>query len=283
MPEGSPLKVHTVRQTELLREELAKRVDVPLIVEYAMSIGDPSIGVVLGKMKERGCEQILILPLYPQYASSSTASAYDEIFAQLSRMRNVPALRTVKHYHDDPGYIASLAQNIRDYWSENGNPDKLVMSFHGVPRSTLDKGDPYHFECQRTGKLLAKALNLDESDYRICFQSRFGRAEWLKPYTAATLEQLGAKHVGRVDAVCPGFVSDCLETLEEIAMEGKTLFMRAGGKAFHYIPCLNERPDWISALADIALDNLKGWVDVQEDVEKETSRMAPPLPRGANA
>jgi ferrochelatase len=282
MPEGSPLKVHTVRQTELLRGMLARRVTTPPMVEYAMSIGNPSIGSVLGKMKEQGCEQILILPLYPQYASSSTGSAYDEIFAQLARMRNVPALRTVKHYHDDPGYIAALAQNIRDYWSENGNPDKLVMSFHGVPRSTLDKGDPYHFECQRTGRLLAKALNLDESDYRICFQSRFGRTEWLKPYTAATLEQLGAQHVGRVDVVCPGFVSDCLETLEEIAMEGKTLFMRAGGKAFHYIPCLNERPDWICALADIALGNLKGWVDVQ-DAEKDGSRMVQPRSQGASA
>jgi ferrochelatase len=190
-------------------------------------------------------------------------------------MRNVPALRTVKHYHDHPGYIGASAQNIRDYWSIAGKPEKLVMSFHGVPRSTLDKGDPYHFECQRTGRLLAKALNLSETDYRICFQSRFGRAEWLKPYTALTLEELGSQHVGRVDVVCPGFVSDCLETLEEIAMEGKALFMRAGGSEFHYIPCLNERPDWIEALADIAIENLHGWVETKDAETEASSRTQP--------
>jgi protoporphyrin/coproporphyrin ferrochelatase len=275
MSEGSPLKVHTARQTQLLREVLSARVTQVPIVEYAMSIGSPSIGAVLRKMREQGCERILILPLYPQYASSSTASAFDEVFAQLAQMRNVPAVRTVKHYHDDPGYIAALAQNIRDYWSKTGNPDKLVMSFHGVPRSTLDKGDPYHFECQKTGRFLAKALSLDESSYQICFQSRFGRAEWLKPYTTVTLEQLGSQRIGRVDVVCPGFVSDCLETLEEIAMEGKALFMRQGGREFHYIPCLNERADWIQALADIALDNLKGWLETQNMAE-EASQTAQP-------
>ena len=163
---------------------------VPLI-KYAMSIGNPSIGATLQEMKEQGCERILVFPLYPQYAASSTASAFDEVFAQVGRMRNVPALRTIKHYHDHPGYIASLAQNVRDHWMNAGRPDKLVMSFHGIPRSSLDKGDPYHCECQKTGRLLAEALELDASQYQICFQSRFGRAEWLRPYTAATLEQLG--------------------------------------------------------------------------------------------
>ncbi|MDE2367135.1 MAG: ferrochelatase, partial [Betaproteobacteria bacterium] len=155
MPEGSPLKVHTAHQTRLLRDALAKRLEPVPVVEYAMSIGSPSIGEVLGRMRQHGCDRILVLPLYPQYASSSTASAFDEVFAQLGTMRNVPALRTVKHYHDHPGYIAALAQNIRDYWMAAGNPDKLVMSFHGVPRYTLEKGDPYHCECQKTGRLLA--------------------------------------------------------------------------------------------------------------------------------
>ncbi|MEP6877928.1 MAG: ferrochelatase, partial [Nitrosospira sp.] len=241
MPEGSPLKVHTARQTLLLRDILEKRTKPVPMVEYAMSIGNPSIAGVLGQMKQHGCERILVLPLYPQYAASSTASAFDEVFAQLKTMRNTPAIRTVKHYHDHPGYIAALAQNVRDYWMKSGKPDKLVMSFHGVPRFTLDKGDPYHCECQKTGRLLAEMLELDAAEYQICFQSRFGRAEWLRPYTALTLEQLGKQNTRRVDVVCPGFVSDCLETLEEIAMEGKAIFIQAGGHEFHYIPCLNER------------------------------------------
>lgn len=261
MPEGSPLKVHTERQTRLVRELLVERIQHPLVLEYAMAIGSPSIPDVLERMNERGCDRILILPLYPQYASSSTGSAFDEVFTQAGRMRNVPALHTVKHYHDHPGYISSLAQNVRDYWLAHGRPDKLVMSFHGIPRSSLEKGDPYHGECQKTGGLLAEALELDASQYEICFQSRFGRAEWLSPYTAVTLERLGNENVRRVDVVCPGFVSDCLETLEEIAMEGRTIFMRAGGREFHYIPCLNEREDWIRALADIVVTQLRGWLD----------------------
>jgi protoporphyrin/coproporphyrin ferrochelatase len=263
MPEGSPLKVHTARQTSLLRDELAERIQPVPLIEYAMSIGSPSIGTVLSMMKEQGCERILVLPLYPQYASSSTASAFDEVFTQLGGMRNVPAVRTVRHYHDHPGYIAALAQNVRDHWITVGSPGKLVMSFHGIPRSSLDKGDPYHCECQKTGRLLAESLELDSNQYQICFQSRFGRAEWLRPYTATTLEQLGKENVGRVDVICPGFVSDCLETLEEIAMEGRTIFMQAGGREFHYIPCLNERGDWIEALADIAVENLQGWLGLK--------------------
>lgn len=271
MPEGSPLKVHTARQTQLLRDILAQRIQPVPMVEYAMSIGNPSIAEVLERMKQHGCDRILVLPLYPQYAASSTASAFDEVFAQLKRMRNTPAIRTVKHYHDHPGYIAALAQNVRDYWTKTGKPDKLVISFHGVPRFTLDKGDPYHCECQKTGRLLAEALELDAGKYQICFQSRFGRAEWLSPYTAVTLEQLGKQNTRRVDVVCPGFVSDCLETLEEIAMEGKAIFIQAGGHEFHYIPCLNERDDWIQALTDIALANLQGWLGL-ESSEKQTTQ-----------
>lgn len=267
MPEGSPLKVHTVRQTRLLRDALEKRTKPAPMVEYAMSIGSPSIAEVLQQMTQHGCERILVLPLYPQYAASSTASAFDEVFAQLRKMRDTPAIRTVKHYHDHPGYIAALAQNVCDYWTRTGKPDKLIISFHGVPRFTLDKGDPYHCECQKTGRLLAEMLELSAGEYQICFQSRFGRTEWLSPYTAVILEQLGKQNTGRVDVVCPGFVSDCLETLEEIAMEGKAIFIQAGGHQFHYIPCLNERDDWINALADIALTNLQGWLDLKHPEE----------------
>jgi ferrochelatase len=259
--EGSPLKVHTERQTALLAEMLRNTVSNKLVVEYAMNIGNPSVTSVLNKMKSAECDRILVIPLFPQYAASSTAAAMDAVFAALNHMRNMPAIRTVKQYHDHPGYIAALAQNIREYWEQHGQPDKLIISFHGVPRKNLDKGDPYFCFCQKTGRLLAEALNLEQSQYQVCFQSRFGRAQWLQPYTAETLENLGKNQTRRVDIVCPGFVSDCLETLEEIAIEGKKIFIEAGGKEYHYIPCLNERTDWIAALADIVQSNLHGWLE----------------------
>jgi len=258
--EGSPLLVHTQKQTKLLQGYLGERTRTPMLVDYAMRYGAPSVDSVLQKLKAQGCDRILALPLYPQYAASATGTALDAVFASLAQMRNQPALRTVKHYHDHPGYIAALAQSINDYWMQNGRPDKLVMSFHGVPRFSLDKGDPYHCECQKTGRLLAAQLGLKPEQYALTFQSRFGRAEWLKPYTQATLEDLGKSGMRRVDVVCPGFVADCLETLEEIAMECRNAFLTSGGKEFHYIPCLNERADWIRALTDIALDNLSGWL-----------------------
>ncbi|MEK7779850.1 MAG: ferrochelatase [Pseudomonadota bacterium] len=267
LPEGSPLKVHTERQAKLLREALQVHYKNVPLVEYAMNIGEPSIATVLEKMQQQGCDRILVLPLFPQYAASSTAAAIDGVFAVLARMRNQPALRTIKHYHDHPGYIAALAQNIRDYWGLYDRPDKLIISFHGTPRANLDKGDPYHCYCQKTGRLLAEALQLADDQYQVCFQSRFGKAQWLMPYTSDTLIALGKHGVERVDVVCPGFVSDCLETLEEIAIEGKDLFIRAGGQEFHYIPCLNERADWIQALVDITREHLAGWDSLEPSQE----------------
>tara|TARA_Y100001936_G_scaffold244586_1_gene285195 strand:- start:7353 stop:8438 length:1086 start_codon:yes stop_codon:yes gene_type:complete len=271
--EGSPLKVHTQRQAKLLLKSIKKRTKPTPLIEYAMSIGNPSISETIIRMEQQNCERILIFPLYPQYAASSTGAALDGVFEQLKKMRNTPAIRTIKHYHDHPAYINALAQNVRDYWLKNGEPEKLVISFHGVPRFSLDKGDPYHCECQKTGRLLAETLNLDKERFQICFQSRFGRTEWLRPYTAEILELLGNQKTGRIDVICPGFVSDCLETLEEIAIEGKATFIQAGGKEFHYIPCLNEHDDWIYALTDIALDNLEGWLGLEESKDNsEQSR-----------
>ena len=258
--DGSPLKVHTERQARMLRGYLGERIKAPLVVDYAMRYGSPSVPDLLTGMKDQGCDRILVLPLYPQYAASTTATALDVVGATFARMRNQPALRSVRSFHDHPGYIAALAQNVNDYWFKHGRPDKLVMSFHGVPRYTLDKGDPYHCECQATGRLLAVALKLAPDKFTVTFQSRFGRAEWLQPYTAEVLKQLGKQKLGRIDVVCPGFVADCLETLEEIAIEGKTIFLTAGGKDYHFIPCLNERDDWIHALADIVAKNLLGWI-----------------------
>lgn len=267
MPEGSPLKVHTERQTELLLQSLEERIKPAPVVEYAMMIGTPSIAEKLQRMKERGCDRILVLPLFPQYSASSSGCAMDGVFSELRSMRNIPAVRTVKHYHDDAGYIEALAQNVREYWDKHGQPDKLIMSFHGVPRKTLDLGDPYHCECQKTGRLLAEALALTSDQYQVCFQSRFGFSEWLGPYTSKTLKELGRQNLKRVDVVCPGFVADCLETLEEIAIEGKATFIEAGGEDFHYIPCLNEHSDWIKVLGDITHRHLAGWLDQQVSEE----------------
>lgn len=259
--EGSPLFVHTHKQAKMLQGYLGERTRTPLAIEFAMRYGKPSVPAAMASLREQGCDRILALPLYPQYAASSTASALDAVFQTLQHSRNMPELRTVRHYHDHPGYITALANSVREHWMQHGRPDQLVMSFHGVPRYTLDKGDPYHCECQKTGRLLAEALGLAQEQYLITFQSRFGRAEWIQPYTAPTLQMLGKKGVRRVDVICPGFAADCLETLEEIAMECKADFLNAGGQEFHYIPCLNERDDWIRALCDITLSHLQGWLE----------------------
>jgi ferrochelatase len=260
-PDGSPLKVHTEKQTRLLRGFLGQA-GHHVVVDYAMRYGQPSIPATLSRLKADGCTRILLLPLYPQYSSSTTATAFDAAFAWARQLRNQPEIRTVRSFADNPGYINALAANVRDHWMANGRPAdsyRLVMSFHGVPRYTLDKGDPYHCECQKTGRLLAEALNLDADAYQICFQSRFGRAEWLQPYTAPTLAALGKQGVRRVDVICPGFPADCLETLEEIAMEGKSEFIAAGGQEYRYVPCLNERDDWIHALTALCVEHLQGW------------------------
>ncbi len=257
---GSPLKVHTERQSRLLRGFLGLQVGSPFTVEFAMRYGEPSISDMLARVKAEGCGRILVLPLYPQYAASTTASALDEVAAYLQRVRNAPEFRFVKHFHDHPAYIAALAGLVREYWRQSGRPDKLVMSFHGLPRYTIARGDPYHDECQTTARLLAGELQLADSHWQITFQSRFGRTEWLKPYTDSTLADYGRRGVRRVDVVCPGFVADCLETLEEIGIEGKAVFLGAGGKEFHLLPCLNERDDWIRALGAIARQHLGDWV-----------------------
>lgn len=256
--EGSPLKVHTEKQAMLLRGYLGERGHA-VEVAYAMRYGKPAVSEVLHNLKTAGCERILIVPLYPQYSATTTASVFDAVFSHYERVRNVPELRLVRNYHDVAGYIHALKESVLAYWEQHGRPEKLVMSFHGVPKRTLMLGDPYHCECHKTARLLASALGLNEDQYLVTFQSRFGKAEWLQPYTAPTVQQLARQGVGRIDVMCPGFVGDCLETLEEIAMEVKQDFLTAGGKDFHYIPCLNERPLWIEALAELVETHLTGW------------------------
>ena len=260
-PDGSPLKVYTERQCLRLRETLAAR-GHRVLVDYAMRYGSPSIPDVLDRLKAEGCTRLLLLPLYPQYSSSTTATAFDAATDWLSRQRKQPEWRTLRAFADDPGYIEALAASVRQHWQEHPRPAagyRLLASFHGVPRRTRDLGDPYHQECLKTARLLAEALDLPAETIVVAFQSRFGRAEWLQPYTAPTLIELGKQKLARIDVLCPGFAADCLETLEEIALEGKADFLAAGGGEYHYIPALNDRPEWIDALADLAERHLQGW------------------------
>jgi ferrochelatase len=257
-PEGSPLKVWTERQAVLLEGYLGER-GMRVAVRPAMRYGAPSIASVLDQLRAEGADRILVLPLYPQYSASTTASIGDAVGAWTRRMRDVPELRFVRHYHDDAGYIGALAARVQEHWRVEGRPDKLVLSFHGLPRRSLDLGDPYHCECLKTGRLLAERLKVGAEFVAVTFQSRFGRAEWLQPYTEPTLVALARAGVARVDVFCPGFTSDCLETLEEIDQEARAAFLAAGGKTFGYIPCLNDLHPWIAALAAIAERHLAGW------------------------
>ena len=221
--------------------------------------GSPSIDGVLTELRAAGVERVLVLPLYPQYSGTTTASIVDAVAAWTGRTRSIPELRLVTRYEDDAGYVAALARSITDRWLAEGRPDKLVMSFHGIPARSVALGDPYEAQCKRTAALLAARLGLASDAWLLTFQSRFGRARWLEPYTEPTLRALAAQGVKRIDVVCPGFVCDCLETLEEISMEARDAFLGAGGERFDYIACLNDRPDWIAALATLAERHLQGW------------------------
>ncbi|OGB34554.1 MAG: ferrochelatase [Burkholderiales bacterium RIFCSPLOWO2_12_FULL_61_40] len=257
-PEGSPLKVWTEKQTKLLQGWLGQR-GQRVLVRYAMRYGQTSIGSQLDALKAEGVTRVLVVPAYPQYSATTTASVFDAVYAWAAKVRNIPELRFVNRYHDDAGYIRALASNIQRHWQAHGRPDQLVMSFHGVPERTLALGDPYHCECFKTARLLAHALGLNPEQFKVTFQSRLGRAKWLEPYTEPTLIAMAQAGVNRVDVVCPGFTSDCLETLEEIAMEGRSAFLKAGGKEFHYIACLNDDAAWITALCGITQQHLAGW------------------------
>ena len=270
--EGSPLKVHTEKQAALLQKELAERGHDSVKVVMAMRYGSPSLPEVLDSLKAEHCGRIAILPAYPQYSGTTTASVWDAVFGHYANVRNIPELRLIRNYHDHEGYIEALAEKIETYWEAHGRGQKLVMSFHGVPKRTLLLGDPYHCECHKTARLLAARLRLASSEYVVTFQSRFGKAEWLQPYTAPTVQQLARDGVERIDVICPGFISDCLETLEEISMEVKQDFEAAGGKQFHYIPCLNESPRWITGMAEIAEQHLIGWPTIMSPAQREAQK-----------
>ena len=256
--EGSPLKIWTEKQAALLQSQLTQ-LGHHVVVRWAMRYGSTSIASQLDALKAEGVTRVLVLPAYPQYSATTTASVFDAVYMWAQKTRSIPELRFVNHYHDDAKYIAALSSSVSSYWQAHGQPDKLVMSFHGVPERTLHLGDIYHCECFKTARLLAQSLGLSKDQYQVTFQSRLGRAKWLEPYTEPTLIAMGKAGVGRVDVICPGFTSDCLETLEEINMEAREAFLHAGGKAFHYIACLNDSPLAIDALAAVATQHLGGW------------------------
>jgi protoporphyrin/coproporphyrin ferrochelatase len=260
---GSPLMYYSRLQAKELGEQFANE-GYAVLVDLAMRYGQPSTQSVLENLKAQGMERLLLLPLYPQYSATTTASSFDEVFRVLSTWRDQPELRLVKHYHDNPAYIAALRDQVLSIWDKDGRPDftkgdRFVMSFHGLPKRNLMKGDPYHCECLKTGRLLGESLGLEPGQYLVTFQSRFGKAEWLKPYTAPTIEKLSKEGCQRIDIFCPGFPADCLETLEEIAMEAREIFLEHGGKDYRYIPCLNSHSKWIDVLNEIAHHHLQGW------------------------
>ena len=280
MPEGSPLKVWTDKQAKLLTGYLGER-GQRVAVRPAMRYGSPSVASVLDELKRDGVTRVLVLPLYPQYCAATTASVADAVGQWALQVRALPELRFVNRYHDDAGYIAALAKRVQDHWQAHGRADKLVLSFHGVPKRTLHLGDPYHCECQKTARLLGERLGLAPAQLLVTFQSRFGKAEWLQPYTEPTLVALARQGTQRVDVMCPGFTADCLETLEEIGIEARNAFLHAGGKEFHYIACLNDQHEWIAALARIAMTHLQGWPTEQPAVHDAARQRERALGMGA--
>ncbi len=258
LPEGSPLKVWTEKQAKLLRGHLGQR-GHSVEVRYAMRYGNPSIASQLDQLKADGVTRVLILPAYPQYSGTTTASVFDAVYSWAAKVRRIPELRFINNYHDNAGYIAALAHKIKAHWQQNGQAEKLVMSFHGVPERTLTLGDPYHCECYKTARLLAEKLGLSKDRWQLTFQSRFGKAKWLEPYTEPTLMALAQSGVKSVDVVCPGFTGDCLETLEEISLEARHAFLEAGGKSFNYIACLNDSPQWLAGMSELCIQHLGGW------------------------
>ena len=270
-PEGSPLLTHTAKQAEGIRRELQAKYGNNIVVGFAMRYGNPGVSKVLDEMQAQGVRQLLVVPLYPQYSASTSASTFDAIAHDFTRRRWIPDLRFVSHYPDYPPYIEAMAKHIRAHWDEHGRNEKLILSYHGVPLKYLKKGDPYHCECHKTSRLLAERLGLSKDEYMTTFQSRFGREEWLQPYTDETLKSLPGKGVKSIDVFCPGFSSDCLETVEEIDEENREYFREAGGEGFSYIPALNATPGHIAALTELIEDNLQGWqVPTNEPAELAT-------------
>jgi len=262
--EGSPLLVISKTQVEKLQLRLTASMSVPVKVVLAMRYGTPSIRQGMQQLCDAGIQKILVLPMYPQYSATTTASTFDAISAQLLSWRNIPELRYINRYYNEPVYIQALADRVRAYWADYGRRELLLMSFHGIPQKYVDAGDPYYIECCQTGQALAQVLDLGEDQWRLSFQSRLGAQVWLTPYTDHTLRELARKGVRSVQVLCPGFSVDCLETLDEIAVENKNIFLGAGGEHYDYIPCLNASEEQIALMTALVRKHSQGWIGPEE-------------------
>ena len=257
--QGSPLIATSRLQAQIIEKTLQQKFRGNVIVDLAMRYGNPSIRNGLNALHKAGARRLLILPMYPQYSATTTASVFDEVTKVLCDWRWLPDLRFINHYHDNPKYIEALANSIRQHWQQNDRADKLLFSFHGIPQRYFESGDPYYCHCQKTARLTAEALKLNDDEWQVVFQSRFGREPWLKPYCDKTLQELPSQGSKSVELICPGFTADCLETLEEISIENRSLFLDAGGEHFHYIPALNTSDEHINVLCEVLTAHCFGW------------------------
>jgi len=269
---GSPLAVYSEElRAGIEASQRANGIPVALAMLYT---GGATVPDAIDSLRKAGAEGILAIPMFPQYCGASTGAVFDQVTHALRRMRSVPALKFVSNYRDDPAYIEALAATVQEHQREFGTTRHLLMSFHGVPERFVTLGDPYRDQCHHTATLLAKQLGLAADAWSVSFQSRFGRARWLQPYTSEVLAGLPKRGVKSVSVICPGFAADCLETLEEIGIEVKQAFLGAGGREFHAIPCLNEHPHWIAALVELVVNNLQGWLAAPPDgAAREATRM----------
>ena len=269
---GSPLLHISQQQAKQLQAVLETMFTGPVKVALAMRYGEPSIAAGLQSLREAGARRILVLPLYPQYSATTTASTFDAVAHELQHWRWLPELRFVSHYHDQPSYIQALTTSIQKTWESQGRPEKLLFSFHGLPQRYLEAGDPYFCECHKTARLVAQALQLQDTEWQTTFQSRFGPEPWLQPYTDHTLEKLAREGVRHVQIICPGFAADCLETLEEINMQNREIFLQAGGEQFHYIPALNTEAAHIQLMAELVKQHAADWFTLPQSQKNSSAR-----------
>ncbi|MEN8165911.1 MAG: ferrochelatase [Pseudomonadota bacterium] len=263
---GSPLLAIARRQELALRSRLRARLSAEFELALAMRYGNPAIPAALEQLRLANVQRLLVLPLYPQYSATTTASTFDAVTRELQRWRWLPELRFINRYSREPAYIQALAESIRAFRAQQGAAEKLLFSFHGIPQDYAEAGDPYAEECRQTARDTARLLGLNDAQWQLSFQSRFGRQEWVKPYTDATLKEWGQAGIHSVQVVCPAFSADCLETLEEIAVENRDCFLAAGGKAYAYIPALNDRPEHIEMLAELIIRHIQGWPEAAPSV-----------------
>jgi ferrochelatase len=265
MPEGSPLLVHSRALTEAVSERFRQHDSGPIHFELAMRYGQPSIEAALNRLRQQNVERLVVIPLYPQYSGTTTATVFDAVSKTLQKWRWLPDFRMPMHYHDHPLYIQAVADSIQKSFHQHGRPERLLMSFHGLPQRLLRAGDPYYCHCQKTGRLIAEQLGLESDEYAITFQSRFGREPWLQPYTDVTLKEWGALGIKHVQIVSPGFAADCLETLEELAIQNNEFFTEAGGEQFHYIPALNASDAHVELMSALIQQEMAGWHPLSTD------------------